>query len=282
MSDSICGCSHSFDDHGFKKNENNEFKRPCEKCECENFQRPGAPRVATAEARVADQRAEAELYETKMTTKEIWAEMEKVKKKCKGPFFDGTYWSKKNYESKWKTHSLTKMLTSNKDGLLTEDLLERLSDIMYKTLEQNTEPDNIEIIVPVPNHLRHSDSCESSCKIDKPNENAPPLAKALAAMICKKRNRKNCQTYDDVLVRFLKSDPYRKQAGVESRYKSANSDYRIAEHIIRNNHLIKDQIVLLIDDIKTSGATLQVCAKLLMDYGAKQVIILCVAETKSG
>ena len=236
MSDSICGCSHSFDDHGFKKNENNEFKRPCEKCECENFQRPGAPRVATAEARVADQRAEAELYETKMTTKEIWAEMEKVKKKCKGPFFDGTYWSKKNYENKHKTDSLTNALMDNKKGLLRERSLELLSNFMYKTLEKNTNPDNIGIIVPVPNHLCHSDSCdESVCKLDKPNCNAPPIANALAAIICKKGNRKNCHSYDDVLVRFLKSDPYRKKAGTKSRFISAKRDYCIDKDIRRNN-----------------------------------------------
>ena len=200
----------------------------------------------------------------------------------KGPFFSGIYWSKKNYEYKWKTDPLTKMLTWNKDGLLTEDSLEGLSDIMYKTLEQNTDPDNIEIIVSVPNHLRHSDSCESRCKIDKPNENAPPLAKALAAMICKKRNRKNCHSYDDILVRFLKSDPYRKQAGVHSRHISAKKDYCIAEYIKENNHLIKDQIVLLIDDIKTSGSTAKVCAGFLCDNGAREVIILCAAETKLG
>ena len=199
-----------------------------------------------------------------------------------GPFFSGIYWSKKNYEYKWKTDPLTKMLTWNKNGLLTEDSLEGLSDIMYKTLEQNTDPDNIEIIVPVPNHLRHSDSCESGCKIDKPNENAPPLAKALAAMICKKRNRKNCHSYDDVLVRFLKSDPYRKQAGAHSRYISAKKDYCIAEYIKENNHLIKDQIVLLIDDITTSGSTAKVCARFLCDNGAREVIILCAAKTKKG
>ena len=276
MSDSICGCSHSFDDHGFKKNENNEFKRPCEKCECENFQRPGA-------ARVADQRAEAELYETKMTTKEIWAEMEKVKKKIKGPFFCGPYWSKRNYEHKWKNDPLTKALTRNKGGLLKGKFFEGLSNLMYRTLEKNTKPDNIGIIVPVPNHLCHSDSCdESVCKLDKPNCNAPPLAKALAAIICKKGNRKNCHSYDDVLVRFLKSDPYRKKAGTKSRFISAKRDYCIDKDIRRNNHLIKDQIVLLIDDIITSESTVIVCAELLLDNGAKEVIILCAAQTQQG
>jgi len=60
MSDSICGCSHSFDEHDFKKNENNEMKRPCTKCStCDHFRRIGAQSGAENRVREKNDKEQA-------------------------------------------------------------------------------------------------------------------------------------------------------------------------------------------------------------------------------
>lgn len=48
---------------------------------------------------------------------------------------------------------------------------------------------------------------------------------------------------------------------------------------IRNSHIIKDKTVLLIDDVYTTGATTEEAKKILLQSGAKKVIILTLAKT---
>jgi ComF family protein len=43
--------------------------------------------------------------------------------------------------------------------------------------------------------------------------------------------------------------------------------------------LIKDKLVILVDDVLTTGATANECAKILKQYGARKVIVLTVART---
>lgn len=49
--------------------------------------------------------------------------------------------------------------------------------------------------------------------------------------------------------------------------------------IIKNNKLIKNKKILLIDDVLTTGATVNECAKILKRNGAKSVYVLTVAHT---
>lgn len=47
-----------------------------------------------------------------------------------------------------------------------------------------------------------------------------------------------------------------------------------------NPDLIKDKVILLCDDISTSGETLNECSKMLWLYGAKEIYCITVALTK--
>ena len=49
---------------------------------------------------------------------------------------------------------------------------------------------------------------------------------------------------------------------------------------IKNPETVKDKTILLVDDIKTTGATLDECAKLLKIYGAAEVCCVCFAVSK--
>jgi ComF family protein len=49
-------------------------------------------------------------------------------------------------------------------------------------------------------------------------------------------------------------------------------------YIVRNSQMIKDKIVLLIDDIYTTGATVEECSKELKEAGAKDVIVATIAK----
>ena len=178
----------------------------------------------------------------------------------------GEYWPKNRFPDRWADDPLTKMLTWNKKGNLQKGIIEKLSNLLYKNLEQKIELDNIEVIIPVPNFNGKLTRC------------APPFAQALAAIIRKKRNRKNCHSYDDVLRRVDKTRMWWMKA--PERRETVKNDYDVAEYIkTAENSVIKDHTVLLIDDIRTTGATSDFCADLLMQYGAKQVIILCIAQT---
>ena len=220
-------------------------------------------------------------------------------KPIKGPYHCGKYWSKKYYPAKWKSDPLTRLLTRNKNGLLKEEEISVICNLMYEKLadlkvrldeisnkavgyDWKFQLDDIKHIVPVPLHECHTEYCSKAgrcIELDTPHTKAPVFANGLASMICKKRNRKDCHSYEDVLVRVQRSDPYRKQHGKKSRLASAKQDYKIAEYIVKNNDLIKDEDILLIDDITTSGGTVDACSRLLVDNGAKQVIILCAAKT---
>ena len=192
-----------------------------------------------------------------------------------GPYWAGISWPKRKNKERHNNHRLSRLLYQNKRynhdyPPLSAQAITEICELMCNRLQDVTLLDNIEIIVPVPNmetNSRPSIRC------------ALPIATGLAAMICT-RNRKNCNSYNDILERVSNTKEGNK---VHERRKAAERNFDVVKDIkTAENSTIKDQIVLLIDDITTSGSTAKVCANLLVSYGAKQVIILCAAETKLG
>ena len=181
-----------------------------------------------------------------------------------GPLHAGIYYPKSRKPEEHDNNRLSKLLYQNKrwhgDPELTKEEINEICDPMLLVLPRKLP----KIIVPVPN-TRQGHFHETRCAL--------PIAAGLAAMI-------NGISYNDVLVRVSQTIHDGSRSG---RWRAAVKDYAIVEYIkTAENSRIKDQIVLLIDDIKTSGATTRVCADLLVQNGAKQVIILCAAETKLG
>jgi hypothetical protein len=180
-----------------------------------------------------------------------------------GPLHAGIYYGKRRNREEHDNHRLSQLLYRNKrynpsDPELTKEEINEICDPMLSVLPHKLA----KIIIPVPN-IRQGRLSETKCALS--------IAAGLAAMI-------NCNSYNDVLVRISKT---KHGNSISERQEAAERDYDVAEYIkTAENSIIKDEIVLLIDDITTSGNTAKKCANLLVSYGAKQVIILCAAETK--
>jgi competence protein ComFC len=50
---------------------------------------------------------------------------------------------------------------------------------------------------------------------------------------------------------------------------------------LTDNASIKNKNIFLLDDVVTTGTTMQECARVLTKNGARQVIGLCVARTEN-
>ena len=168
----------------------------------------------------------------------------------------GHYYSKKHYPAQHATDQLTQDIIANKSGKAFAS--ERIAKRMAKDIQAKDW--DFGLIIPVPNYKTDS----------KYNVKAPLLARNLSDNI-------SIPYQNDVLVRIANSS--RRYFGVTQRREAAKKDYRISNNILKNNNLIKDRNVLLIDDVSTSGATIEVCRGLLDQYGAKIVYTFCAAET---
>ncbi|MDI6703163.1 MAG: ComF family protein [bacterium] len=73
------------------------------------------------------------------------------------------------------------------------------------------------------------------------------------------------------------------------RYKDTPSQVNLSEKervqnvkdaflIRKKDHLFKDKVIMLIDDVYTTGATVNECSKVLMEAGAKKVYVLTLAH----
>ena len=120
-----------------------------------------------------------------------------------------------------------------------------------------TNPVPAEILVPVPLHrkrLRERGYNQSSL-----------LARQLGKLA-------NLPVADDCLIRQRHATPQARTATVEERQSNVTDAFACRDHRLR------DKQVLLIDDVSTSGATLDACAAALKASGATSVWGLVVAR----
>jgi ComF family protein len=130
-----------------------------------------------------------------------------------------------------------------------------LSQLLKDYLVANPIP--VEALVPVPLHpkrLRERGYNQSSL-----------LARELGKLT-------GLAVVDDCLIRQRTAPAQARSASVEERRRN------VAEAFICRDHRLRERQVLLIDDVATSGATLDACAAALKASGAASVWGLAVAR----
>ncbi len=84
--------------------------------------------------------------------------------------------------------------------------------------------------------------------------------------------------YADFLIRTKHTKPQ-----VELKKKERESNLKNVFEVNKKYlELVRGKKIILIDDVTTTGATLENCAKVLKKYGAKEVVVLVVAKTALG
>lgn len=114
-----------------------------------------------------------------------------------------------------------------------------------------------DIIMPVPLHW--------SRMIKRRYNQAALLAQAIAA--------NNNKQYEPLWLKRVKATAPQGRRGAKERKKNVKKAFAV-----NNKAALEGKNILLIDDVITSGATVNECAKILKDYGAEIVNVLSVAR----
>ena len=81
----------------------------------------------------------------------------------------------------------------------------------------------------------------------------------------------NVECRSDILVKLYDIEP---QHNLGALYRQGNV---AGVFDVENTEIVKNKNILIVDDIKTTGYTLNECAKMLIQYGAKDIGCLCAA-----
>lgn len=135
-----------------------------------------------------------------------------------------------------------------------------LAGEMVKALNAEVDTDEIDLITAVPmTNKRKKHRGFSQTEL-------------LAGVICEETGIK----FEKTILKKIKDTP--PQVGLDSKQRKKNL---IGTIKISKNADVKGKTVIICDDNKTTGATLDECAKLLKSAGAKQVIALTAALSKN-
>jgi ComF family protein len=127
--------------------------------------------------------------------------------------------------------------------------------IEEKILKEKIEFD---LIIPVPLHWKKE-------FIRGFNQSA-----LIGNYIAKKFNKK---MYQNILLKS-KNTKSQTELNEKERIENVKNSFKL-----KRSDLINDKIVLLIDDVYTTGATTEECKKILINGGAKKVIIITLAKS---
>jgi ComF family protein len=156
--------------------------------------------------------------------------------------------------------SLQQMILSFKKGKTEiDELLGRLAESAMQGSDFYKE---IELLVPVPLHWLR--------RLGRGYNQSLILAKQLRHPEAK---------ISSELVRIRQTKPQPVAASAAARVRNVAGAFAV-----RGGHNFEGSVVCLVDDIKTSGATLNECAKVLKEAGAAKVyaVVLAVAGQSAG
>jgi ComF family protein len=78
------------------------------------------------------------------------------------------------------------------------------------------------------------------------------------------------------ILKRIQNTPFQGNLSLEERIKNVAHCFKVSKP-----QKIKNKSILLVDDVMTTGATLNACAKTLLKVGAKEINVLCVARVKA-
>lgn len=119
----------------------------------------------------------------------------------------------------------------------------------------------VDVIIPVPLHI--------SRKRKRGYNQSAEFGKGLSKSL-----DKPCR--EDVLVRITQTETQTKKTKLK-RWQNVKEVF----HVAKPDELYQ-QNVLLVDDVITTGATIEACAKMLLEAGCKSVSIASIAYTDEG
>ena len=116
---------------------------------------------------------------------------------------------------------------------------------------------NYDIIIPVPIHYNR--------KISRGYNQSALIAKNLAKKL-------NIEYEDNVLLKSKNNKPQ------STKNKEDRKNNVIGVYYIKNKHKIMNKKILLLDDIYTTGSTVNECGKMLKLAGTKSIDVITIAK----
>lgn len=140
------------------------------------------------------------------------------------------------------------------------ELGEMIGEVYGQELQEANLEQKFNVIVPVPLHA----SRKRKRGYNQSEEFAKGLSKSLNI------------PYADALIRTTKTETQTRKTKL-SRWQNVSEVFQVKDlYQIRNQH------ILLVDDVITTGATIEACAQVLLDEGCSSISIGSIAYAQEG
>lgn len=133
------------------------------------------------------------------------------------------------------------------------------SQAMFEKYKNDEIFKNIDYVMPVPLSYRTI--------IQRMYNQSALIAKKLAKFI-------NAQYKYEILCKYSKRNIAQRTLKTKERIENVKNSF-----YIKNSEMLINKNILLVDDVRTTGATLNECTKILLKSGAKTVKVITICHT---